>query len=213
LERKALVAVCVILVLVTIGSVVTGASEHQTGDGDEVDSSKATNGSLENVDSALTQLVNASDKEGFAERNGINYRNGRVQVVVELEGGATMPQNHNVTEEVNYTGQGENLVQAYVPVGNITSLSDEPRVSYVRLPTDSESLRGSGENETGGKGNPETDEEGKGEDGDEESESGETQGRETDESETRGEDLSSVMGGVIATVMIILTAAYARRKV
>jgi hypothetical protein len=183
------------------------ASERQVEGGEGMDSPRKTqNASAENLDPILVRLIDAADKDEFAERNGMEYRNGSVLVMVNLEEGATMPQNYNVSEEMNYTGQGENLAQAYVPAGNLRPLSNESGVERVRLPMSSESLQKNGENETG-----ET--ESLGTDVDEEPESSETRENQgMDGSETRGKGLSSVMGGVLATLIIILTAAYARRK-
>lgn len=207
LERKFLVA-CAVLVLMTTVSLTVGASEHQTGGDDEMDSSenKEANKSIEKVDSTLIRLMDASDKEEFAERNGLSYSEGRVKVIVEMEDGATMPRNYNTTKETNYTGQGENLAQAYVQIDNIRSLSNEKGVRYVRPPLSSASLQENGRNEAGDEEGPETDES-------EYSESSETQDTQgTDKSETQGmEGLSSVMGSILATLIIVLTAAYARR--
>ena len=164
---------------------------------------------MENVGSTLTQLVGASDKEGFAESNGISYRDGRALVVVEMEEGATMPGSYNTTEETNYTGQGKNLAQAYVPVTKIRPLSNEPGVKHVRLPL-SPVPAGDGEkNKTTDAEDTETDAIGNGD--------GEAEGtQETDENGTQGtggEGLSSVMGSLIATLVVVLAAAYGRRKV
>lgn len=183
------------------------ASERQVEGGEGMDSpKKAQNASVENLDHMLVRLMNAADKDEFAERNGMEYRNGSVLVVVELEEGATMPQNYNFAEEMNYTGQGENLAQAYVPAGNLRPLSNESGVERVRLPMGSESLQKNGKNETGETESPRADV-------DEEPESSEKQKNQaTDGSETQGKGLSSVMGGVLATLIIVLTATYARRK-
>lgn len=97
-----------------------------------------------NVSSVLRQLVSADDREAFASAHGIDLRNGRVVVVVELDGRSTVPDGYDVTVEQTATVGGETFVQAWVPVDDVVPLSDEPGVAYVRLPDRADA--GGGEN-------------------------------------------------------------------
>jgi hypothetical protein len=87
-----------------------------------------------NVSSTLLQLVDADDREAFASAHGIDLRDGRVLVVVELRGRSTVPDGYDVTVEQTATVSGETFVQARVPVDEVVPLSEEPGVAYVRLP-------------------------------------------------------------------------------
>jgi len=156
---------------------------------------KEVNESMENIDSTLVQLIEASDKEEFAERNSIDYRNGRAQVVVEMGEGFTFPEGYNTTNELNYTGQGENLAQAYVHVNDLVSLSNETGIEYVRLPLKGSPSRESeqeDQKQTGGTNN-----------------SNENQDEEGNQD---AEGLTSLMGGIVPALIIILTAAYGRKR-
>ncbi len=193
-------------------SLIIDSPVEQQADSEEV------NESMDDIDSALVQLIEAPDKKEFAERNGIDYRNGRVRVVVEMDETFTLPGGYNTTNELNHTGQGENLVQVRVPIGELVSLSDETGVKYVRLP-----LRGEPSQET----EPEHPEQTEDEDNSDESNGGsESSGsngtqitQQIDEGDDQNEEnirdeegLASFMGGVVPALAIILTAAYARRK-
>jgi hypothetical protein len=87
-----------------------------------------------NVSSTLRGLVEADDRESFAAAHGIDLRDGRVVVVVELRGRSTVPDGYDVTVQQTATVSGETVVQARVPVDDVVPLSEEPGVAYVRLP-------------------------------------------------------------------------------
>jgi hypothetical protein len=87
-----------------------------------------------NVSSTLRGLVEADDREAFAAAHGIDLRDGRVVVVVELRGRSTVPGGYEVTVQQTATVSGETVVQAQIPVNDVVPLSEEPGVAYVRLP-------------------------------------------------------------------------------
>jgi hypothetical protein len=171
--------------------------------------SKEVNESTEKMDSTLVQLIEAPDKEEFAERNGIDYRNGRAQVVVEMDEGFTFPEGYNTTNKLNYTGQGENLAQAYVPVNDLISLSNGTGIEYVRLP-----LKGSPSQETEREDQSQTGEINNSNENIEDSESNETQdsSQMNEDNNQDAEGLTSLMGGIVPALIIILTAAYGRKR-
>jgi len=170
------------------------------------------NKSAEKLDSELVRLMNATNKEQFAERSNIEYRNGTVQVVVELEYGVNMPRGYNFTRQRHYTGQGKNLAQAYIPVDALRSLSNESVVERVRLPqrgAPSQEADDGGQTSDGETDDIERTE--TGESGSSENATQETQDQTESDTED-AEGLSSVAGSLLATLVIILTAAYGRRK-
>ncbi|AUV81888.1 hypothetical protein C2R22_09695 [Salinigranum rubrum] len=87
-----------------------------------------------NVSSTLHRLVDADDREAFASAHGIDLRDGRVVVVVELRGRSTLPDGYDATVQQTATVGGETFVQAWVPVDRVVPLAEEPGVAYVRLP-------------------------------------------------------------------------------
>lgn len=87
-----------------------------------------------NVSSTLLQLVDADDRAAFASAHGIDLRDGRVVVVVELRGRSTVPDGYDVTVQQTATVDGETFVQALVPVDDVVPLAADPGVTYVRLP-------------------------------------------------------------------------------
>lgn len=93
-----------------------------------------TGGKSPNVSSTLLELVGADDREAFAAAHGIELRDGRVVVVVELRGRSTVPEGYDVTAQQTATVDGATFVQATVPVDELVPLSDDPGVAYVRLP-------------------------------------------------------------------------------
>jgi hypothetical protein len=165
---------------------------------------KDMNVSNEDIDSALVSLINSSNKDEFAEQNSINYRDGKVQVVLEMSEGATVPERYNVTTETTYSGQGKNLAQVRVPVSSLVSISEEEGIDYVRLPTRSDANTAAGGNEQ-----PDGPEEDTSDSGDNVTQ----EPAQTDENNTRdGEGLGSVLGAVVPAILVILTTAYYRRQ-
>jgi hypothetical protein len=171
--------------------------------------SDETNESMENIDSTLVQLIEATDREEFAEKRGIEYRNGRARVVVEMEENSTFPGGYDTTDELNYTGQGKNLAQAYVPVDGIVSLSDETGVERVRLPLRGVPNQGNEREEEqtpdGGVPNGSTE--------DSETSGSQDPQRTNGSDDQKEEGLPSVMGGILPALIVILVAAYGRRKI
>lgn len=165
---------------------------------------KDMNASNENIDSALVSLINSSNKDEFAEQNSINYRDGKVQVVLEISEGATVPEGYNVTTETTYSGQGKNLAQVRVPVSSLVSISEEESIDYVRLPTSSDANTAAGDKEQA---------DGSEEDPPNSGDNGTQESAQTDENNTRdGEGLGSVLGTVVPAILVILTTAYYRRQ-
>jgi hypothetical protein len=179
---------------------------------------KDMNESTENIDSTLIQLIEAPDEEGFAERNGIDYRDGRVRVVVEMEEGFSLPEGYNTTNELNYTGQGENLAQSYVPVDELVPISNETGVEYVRLPLKGVPSQESGQEDRKRTENEDSSDvsngnsEASGSNGTQDTPRMDEEDNQNEGTDGDGEGLSSVMGGIVSALIIILAAAYGRRK-
>jgi hypothetical protein len=112
-----------------------------------------TKGETPNVSSTLHRLAEADDREAFAAAHGIDLRDGRVVVVVELRGRSTLPDGYDATVQQTATVGGETFVQAWVPVDRVVPLAEEPGVAYVRLP-DRADASGSASASTSSRGEP-----------------------------------------------------------
>lgn len=92
------------------------------------------------LESRLYGLVTAENRTAYAAARGLDLRNGSVLVVVELRPGRELPASFDVTVRSRY----ENLVQAFVPVGDLVPIAEHGNVSFVRTPhepvTDAPSL-------------------------------------------------------------------------
>lgn len=82
------------------------------------------------LESTLAELVDADDREDFADERGLTLRDGRVEVVVELQAGRELPEEFDVGVQSRH----EHLLQAFVAVDDLVPLSEHENVSYVRLP-------------------------------------------------------------------------------
>lgn len=80
--------------------------------------------------SALVGLVDAGDRAAYAERHGLELRNGSVGAVVELVDGRDLPAGFDVAVEVRAGGD----VQALVAVEDLVALAEHGNVSFVRPP-------------------------------------------------------------------------------
>lgn len=82
------------------------------------------------LDPQLYQLVIADNRSDYAEQQGLTYRNGSVQAVIELETGASLPERFAVDVELRH----DRLIQGYVPVESLVPLAKHGNVSAVRPP-------------------------------------------------------------------------------
>jgi len=82
------------------------------------------------LDSRLYALTTADDPASYAETHGIEYRDGSVTVVVELEPGAALPREFDLT----VTATADDRVQASVPVGQLIALAEHENTTVVRTP-------------------------------------------------------------------------------
>jgi hypothetical protein len=77
----------------------------------------------------LIDLVQARDWPAFAQSNGIEYFNGSVRVIVQVQPSGDVPLGYGTRSE---TRAGDD-VQAVVPITQLCSLSNDPAVLAVRL--------------------------------------------------------------------------------
>jgi len=83
------------------------------------------------VEKKLLDLMDASDRAGFAKREGIDYQAGFVRVILELsKKDDALPQQQDVRVE----GREGRLVQAMVPVDKLCPLAADPRIVSIRTP-------------------------------------------------------------------------------
>ncbi len=83
------------------------------------------------LDSGLVGLVNADNRTAYANTRGLELRDGRVQVVVELVDGRDFPDGFDLTVEVRAGGR----VQALVAVDDLVALAEHGNVSFVQPPS------------------------------------------------------------------------------
>jgi hypothetical protein len=81
----------------------------------------------------LLNLVNSHDPVTYAREHGITLKNGMVRVLITLNENITSRDFLSEYDLKDYE-QRENLVTAYVSVGELEKLCKEPAVIYIRLP-------------------------------------------------------------------------------
>lgn len=79
----------------------------------------------------LAEYLDAENRSAYAEDHRLQTRDGRVEVVVELEEGQQFPESYDVTVVASH----DNLVQAYVAPADLRALAADENVSRVRTPT------------------------------------------------------------------------------
>ena len=77
---------------------------------------------------SLAELVEADDREAFAERRNLDYRNGEVQVLVELEPDGERPDEY--LSEV--TTEFRTMIIAWVKIDELVDLALDENVRSVR---------------------------------------------------------------------------------
>lgn len=78
----------------------------------------------------LAGYLDADNRSAYADERGLRTRDGRVEVVVELRDGRSLPDAYDVT----VTAAHDDLVQAYVAVEDLRALAADENVSEVRAP-------------------------------------------------------------------------------
>lgn len=84
----------------------------------------------ESLDSTLAGYLDAENRSAYADDHGLRTRDGRVEVVVELEAGAVLP----ATIDREVVASHEALVQAYVVPDDLARLATHANVTEVRAP-------------------------------------------------------------------------------
>lgn len=84
------------------------------------------------LESTLFELVRAENRTAFATEHGIDVRDGRVLVVVELENGTDLPDGYDPAVASEFGTS----VEAYVDIDDLVSLAGEGNVRVVRTPTE-----------------------------------------------------------------------------
>lgn len=82
------------------------------------------------LESILTQMINSEDPRLFARTHGISLENSNIRVIVEMSGEKAMLPDYLIEEN-----RQNNNVQVMVPIEKISTLSQEPDVMFIRLPS------------------------------------------------------------------------------
>jgi hypothetical protein len=82
------------------------------------------------LESVLVRLIAAENRTAFAADHDLRLRDGKVLVVIELVEGESIPGGF----EVDVTSSHDELVQAYVPIDELSALAEHRNVSFVRTP-------------------------------------------------------------------------------
>lgn len=90
------------------------------------------------LDSNIKGLIESSDRKEYAKNHSIDYKNGKAKLVVEVKKNTDIPTGYNISNVMEYTGQDQNLLQGYIPVDQIKSLSGEENVKNIRLPMEAQ---------------------------------------------------------------------------
>jgi len=83
-----------------------------------------------NLESQLFQLATDKNPEKFAYTHNLKYKDGLVQVEIELVPEQALPAGYTIQVEAQY----ENLIQARVAVKDLLKLSKEPQIKFIRAP-------------------------------------------------------------------------------
>ena len=89
---------------------------------------------IDTMESVLAELASVYEGKGnitlFALEHHITLVNSRARVVVELCREGSVPSDLGIVEESRF----ENLIQALVPISNLSRLAQAPCVANIRLP-------------------------------------------------------------------------------
>jgi hypothetical protein len=88
----------------------------------------------ETLSQPLQELAAANNPEEYAANHGITYRNGSVEVVIELSEEMNLTESYGVNIESQFEHQGTILVQGFVPVDQLSLVANDSAVDKVRLP-------------------------------------------------------------------------------
>lgn len=110
------------------GVPVTDGGEPTPGNGPDLPVDKGSRPDA--LESGLYGLVTADDRTAYADIWNLEYRDGSVEVVVELRDNRELPDEFDVEVRSRY----EHLVQASVAVDDLVPLSEHENVRFVRTP-------------------------------------------------------------------------------
>lgn len=82
----------------------------------------------------LWRLSQASNPIEYADSHNFTYSNGSVLVIIELPLNASLPDGHDIDQQLTHTTDDRRLVQAYVPISNLPTLAEIPRIQRIRKP-------------------------------------------------------------------------------
>jgi hypothetical protein len=80
------------------------------------------------ADTALQRLIGAADRSSVASTEGLEYRDGRVLVQIDLSG---VEGDVAWTHDVGVTGRFQNRLTGFVTVANLCGLAADTRVTRV----------------------------------------------------------------------------------
>lgn len=82
----------------------------------------------------LWRLIQAPNPVEYADSHNFTYSNGSVLVIIELPPNASLPDGPGIAQQLTHTTDDHRIVQAYFPLGNLTSLAEIPRIQRIRKP-------------------------------------------------------------------------------
>lgn len=84
-----------------------------------------------NLETRLFEISIAKNALEYAEKHGLDYKEGKVRVEIEfISSTESLPAGYTFEVELQY----ENIVQAFVPVEQLRSLSKESQVRAIKVP-------------------------------------------------------------------------------
>jgi len=83
-----------------------------------------------NLETRLFELSISKSPKEYAKKHGLDYKEGKVRVEIELISSESLPAGYTFEVELQY----ENIIQVFVPVEQLRSLAKEPQVKAIRVP-------------------------------------------------------------------------------
>lgn len=82
------------------------------------------------LESLLMQMISSDDPKLFASTHGLSMENSNIRVIVQMSNETAMLPDYIIEET-----RQSNEVQVMVPIEKISTLSQEPDVIFIRLPS------------------------------------------------------------------------------
>lgn len=95
----------------------------------------AQNPNDRNYDPYLDDLIEAEDPSEVADSKGLNYKNGSVLLVIEIQDDERLPEKYGLETVQKYSKENVTLVEVYIDIDNIRDLANDSSVDYIRPPS------------------------------------------------------------------------------